>query len=428
MQKQTQIPDYPSVDNPLSAAALEAAATNGHHSVLEPYKPPGVPHGLPHVVNFATISSMNLPIQIRFLIIILARFANYDGVASVAVATLCEICEIGSKNTVERWLDLAAQVGVLRKEPNRGGKDRKSNSYTFLGKSRNWVPLPVGHPETVPIIALAEARHVIEQLQVKAARVDDLETEVEQLRAELALLRNGGAIGHPKVIDGVDDTSEPALGHSYETRVQADGQENDQAIGHCEVTNGPLHDPSHSYENADPASPEGNHGAIGHSEVTNGPTENPSEEASHSYEKPYSSTSLENHGAIGHSEVTNGSEEGQEYLARRSRVETLVQQHRNYYERSFDRRGVLGAIEFFSRSPENEQELIRQVKILDTGGDPRKSGTDPPVPAAGHPETEEEPDRYAVGDCPDCGRPFGTYGGARYCTDCTERRRRESEH
>ena len=149
MQKQSQSPDYPSVDDASNAAALEAAATNGHHSVLDPYKPPGVPHGLPHVVNFATISSMNLPIQIRFLIIMLARFANYDGVASVAVSTLCETCEIGSKNTVERWLGLAAQVGILRKEPNRGGQDRKSNSYTFLGKERNWVPLPVGHPETV---------------------------------------------------------------------------------------------------------------------------------------------------------------------------------------------------------------------------------------------------------------------------------------
>ena len=141
----------------------------------------------------------------------------------MAVSTLCETCEIGSKNTVERWLGLAAQVGILRKEPNRGGKDRKSNSYTFLGKERNWVPLPVGHPDTVPIIALAEARRlIIEELQVKASRVDNLETQVERLTAELALLRNGGAIGHSAVTNGADEASQPSPGHSHETRVPAD--------------------------------------------------------------------------------------------------------------------------------------------------------------------------------------------------------------
>ena len=72
--------------------------------------------------------------------------------------------------------------------------------------------------------------------------------------------------------------------------------------------------------------------------------------------------------------MTNGSNEGQEYLARRDRVESLVQRHRSYYERSFDRRGVLGAIEYFSRTAENEQELLRQVRILDAGEDPQKYG------------------------------------------------------
>ena len=57
-------------------------------------------------------------------------------------------------------------------------------------------------------------------------------------------------------------------------------------------------------------------------------------------------------------------DEGQEYLSRRARVEALVLAHRGYYDRSFDRRGVLGAIEFFSRSAENEQELLRQADIL----------------------------------------------------------------
>ena len=121
-------------------------------SVLEPYTPPNVPHGLPHVVRYATLSSMDLPLEVRFLIIIIARFANVHGVASVANSTLGEICRIGSHHTVERWISLASDVGILRKEPGRGGKDRKSNSYTFLGADRSWAPLPVGQPDTNPIV------------------------------------------------------------------------------------------------------------------------------------------------------------------------------------------------------------------------------------------------------------------------------------
>ena len=94
------------------------------------------------------------------------------GVASVANSTLGEICRIGSHHTVERWISLASDVGILRKEPGKGGKDRKSNSYTFLGEDRRWAPLPVGQPDINPIVALAQARRIIEELQVKAARVE----------------------------------------------------------------------------------------------------------------------------------------------------------------------------------------------------------------------------------------------------------------
>ena len=101
-------------------------------SALEPYVPPNVPH----VVRFATLSSMDLPPEVRFLIIMIARFVDVHGVASEANSTLGEICRIGSQHTVERWISLAADVGILRKEPGKGGKDRKSNSYTFLGEDR----------------------------------------------------------------------------------------------------------------------------------------------------------------------------------------------------------------------------------------------------------------------------------------------------
>ena len=135
----------------------------------------------------------------------------------------------------------------------------------------------------------------------------------------------------------------------------------------------------------------------------------------------------QSHGAIGHSEVTNGPDEGQEYLTRRARVQELVMNHRDYYQQSFNRRGVLGAIEFFSRSAENEQDLTRQVEILEAGGDPRQTGTGPPPEPEAQSQAPADSERYEVGQCPDCGRPFATYGGAEYCTDCTERRRRESE-
>ena len=432
MQSHQDSHDYPTVNDPSITSTPQSANSAGTLvSPPRPYIPPNVPHGLPHVVNFATLSSMDLPLEVRFLILILARFANVDGVTSVAVSTLCEICRIGSKNTVERWIGLAADVGILRKEPGRGGKDRKSNSYTFLGAARKWAPLPVGRPDTNPIVALAQARRLIEEIQPKAARVDELQAELNLLRAEVALLRNGSANGHPEVTNGEGEPPAAPPSDSYETAVPDDSRGNHGAIGHQEVTDGPSENPpveaSDSYESPDSGRPQGTHGAIGHSEVTNGSSGSSPVEASHSYKSPDSGSSQGTHKAIGHSEVTNGSDEGQEYLSRRARVEPLVMRHRTYYQQSFNRRGVLGAIEYFSRSAENEQDLIRQVGILEAGGDPRETSTGPPPGTAAQPQAQVDPDRYAVGDCPDCGRPFATHGGAEYCTDCTERRRRESE-
>ena len=408
------------------------------------------------MVRYATLSSMDLPLEVRFLIIMIARFADVHGVASVANSTLGEICRIGSHHTVERWISLASDVGILRKEPGRGGKDRKSNSYTFLGADRGWAPLPVGRPDINPIVALAQARRLIEELQAKAARVDDLE-------AELALLRNGHTNGHSEVTNGGDVPPAGAPSDSYETADSGTSQETRGTIGHSEVTNGSPDDPpdeashsyenpdsgssqgghgaishsevtndspeeaSHSYENPDSGSSQGAHGAIGHSGVTDGTPEDPPEEASHSYENPDSATSQGTHGAIGHSEVTNGPDEGQEYLPRRARVRELVMNHRDYYTKSFNRGGLPSAVEYFSRSAGHEQELMDQVALLEAGGNPRQTGTDPPPETGAQSQASEDSDRYGVGQCPDCGRPFATHGGATHCTDCTERRRRESE-
>ena len=126
--------------------------------------------------------------------------------------------------------------------------------------------------------------------------------------------------------------------------------------------------------------------------------------------------------------MSNGSDEGQEYLARRDRVESLVMKHRTYYDRSFHRRGVLGAIEYFSRSAENERELVRQVRILDAGQDPARASNEARQQTEGPtPPVNPETGRSEVEYCPDCGSPYTTFNGEERCPDCTGRRRRESE-
>ena len=433
MQDRNNRPDYSTVGDPSFSSTLTSAGNAGTSiSALEPYTPPNVPHGLPHVVRFATLSSMDLPLEVRFLIIMLARFANVDGVTTISVSTLCEICRIGSKNTVERWIGLAADVGILRKQTGKGGKDRKSNSYTFLGASRDWAPLPVGRPDTNPIVALAQARRLIEELQPRAARVDEMEAEVALLRAEVALLRNGSANGHPKVGNGEDEPPAAPPNDSYETAVPDDARESHGAIGHFLVTNGSSEsspeEASHSYETPDSGSSQGTHGAIGHLRVTNGSVEIPPDENPRSHEALVSEPSSATQGTISHSELSNGSDEGQEYLARRDRVEVLVMRHRAYYDRSFHRRGVLGAIEYFSRSVENERELVRQVGILDAGQNPGRTSNEASQQTEGPaPPVNPETGRSEVEYCPDCGSPYTTFNGEERCPDCTGRRRRESE-
>ena len=244
----------------------------------------------------------------------------------------------------------------------------------------------MGKPGINPLIELAQARRQNEELQGR----------VKELEAQLALLRNGGAIGHVEVTNG------------------------ERGI--------PLEEFPHSYEPANSDVSPGDAASIGHPEVTNGEREIPLDEASHSYEITVSDDSPEDIAAIGHSEVTNGPDEGQEYLARRDRVETLVMKHRTYYDRSFHRRGVLGAIEYFARSDENEQDLVRQVRILDAGKDPGRADDEAPhQPEGPSPPVNPETGRREVELCPDCNSPYTTFNGEERCPDCIESRRRESE-
>ena len=378
MQDHSAYPD-PSADSP-GAHANGAADTPV--DTTEPYVHPNIPLGLPHVVQFVEASIHHLPMSVRFVGDRMSRYANARGVVSIAIPFICQITGLGSKNTAEHHIRLMESMGVLEKRPGKGGNDRKSNTYIFLGEQRNWKPLPTERPGTDPWIALAQARR-----------------EIEELRAEIARLKNGGAIGHSGVTDGEEaEAPEPT---------------------------------SHSYETPDFSTSTEAHGAIGHSEVTDGSAETPPDENPQSHDPPHDPPDSESttQEPIGHSAVTVGSDEGQQYLARRGRVEALVTEHRGYYDRSF-RGGVLSAIHHFSLNSENEQELLRQVSVIRAGQEPGSSGAGAAQGGERPPPREErltESGRREVEYCPDCGSPYTTFNGEERCPDCTDLRRRESE-
>ena len=382
MQGQNAYPD-PLASSP---AGYSNGAANTPVDSAEPYVHPTIPLGLPHVVQFVEASIHHLPMSVRFVGDRLSRYANAKGEVSMAASFLCQITGLGSRNTADHHLRLIESLGVMEKRPGKGGKDRKSNTYVFLGGDRNWKPLPTERPGTDPWVALARSRRENEALR----------SEIEELQAELARLMNGGPIAHSELSNGPETA--------------------------------PTQDASHSYETSDPVRSSEESGPIAHSALSNGLDTIPPQDASHSYETADSGGSPEEPGPIAHSELSNGCGEGQEYLARRDRVESLVMRHRAYYDRSFHRRGVLGAIEYFSRSAENEQELVRQVGILDAGQDPARAGNEARQQTeAPTPPVNPESGRREVEYCPDCGSPYTTFNGEERCPDCTGRRRRESE-
>ena len=370
-----------------------------------PYRPPRIPVGLSSIVQFATESG-DLPWKERSIVILLSRFADHEGRATVAVSTLCRAMRIGSKNTVEKALNLAAHedVGILRKVSGKGGNGhaRKSNTYIFLGGHRNWEPLPQTKPGVHHMVALARANRRIEQLETENR---DQRAYIETLEAELTRLRNG--------------SHRDFIGHSPTGEVTNENPSGSPGIA------------SRSYETGAAALSNGDDIFIGHKKVTDEKEDTPPSTAPRDPDHPGTANTPAGNGDIDHPGVTTGPaagpDEGREYLARRARVEELVMEHGAYYRRSFSRRGLPGAVEYFSRSDENEQELLRQVRILEAGEDPRDTGTGPPPEPGAQSQSQADSDRYAVGQCPDCGRPFATHGGATHCTDCTERRRRESE-
>ena len=418
MQSHNAYPD-PLASSP---AAYNNGGANTPVGSAEPYVHPTIPLGLPHVVQFVEASLHHLPMSVRFVGDRLSRYANAKGEVSMAASFLCQITGLGSRNTADHHLRLIESLGVMEKRPGKGGKDRKSNTYVFLGEDRNWKPLPTERPGTDPWVALARSRRENEALR----------SEIEELQAELARLMNGGPIAHSELSNGPETVPTQDASHSYETSDSGGSPEEPGPIARSELSNGsetaPTQDASHSYETADSGGSPEEPGPIAHSELSNGSETAPTQDASHSYETADSRGSPEEPGPIAHSELSNGSGEGQEYLARRDRVESLVMKQRAYYDRSFHRRGVLGAIEYFSRSAENEQELVRQVGILDAGQDPARASNEARQQTEGPPPSvNPESGRREVEYCPDCGSPYTTFNGEERCPDCTGRRRRESE-
>ena len=360
-----------------------AEAGSPRHGYSEPTQlidPPRIPVGLPHVVQFVEGSLYNESLTVQNVGSKMSRYANKDGVVSIALDFICRITGLGSHHTATHAIEVMISLGVIEKHPGQGGHDRKSNSYRFLGERRQWTPPKAIPPGTNLPAAL---RKSLEDNEALAQENDDLRAQVEELQARLALLTNG----------------------------------------HTAVTDGGAPDPTDSYEPEDSEDPDR---TIRHSEVTDGRGDTTPETAPHSYETGNDDSPPGNSGAIRHSGVTDGLDEGQEYLARRERVQALVMEHRGYYGRSF-RGGLLSAIEFFSRNEENEAELVRQVDVLRAGQEPAESGSDPPWEREAPSVPMTASGRREVEYCPDCGSPYTTFRGAEYCPDCTDRRRREGE-
>ena len=207
--------------------SADSQATYGNGAIAtpvaatEPYVHPTIPLGLPHVVQFVEASLHHLPMSVRFVGDRMSRYANAKGAVSMAIPLICQITGLGSKNTAEHHIRLMESMGVLEKRPGKGGKDRKSNTYVFLGEQRNWKPLPTERPGTDPWIALAQARR-----------------ENEELRAVIARLMKGVAIGHSGVTDGQEAETPEPTSHSYETPDFSTHTGDHQAIGHSRVTDG----------------------------------------------------------------------------------------------------------------------------------------------------------------------------------------------
>ena len=403
-------------------AAQDPSSKNGAPEKRQPYVPPVIPMGLAHVVQFVTGSLLDQSAKCQLVGDRMSRYAQADGTVSMAQTFICEISGLGSKNTAIKYLETMRARGILEIEDEQGGNTRKSKRYRFLGDQFGWKPVAVERPGTDFRAALYEARQEIRDLRDEN---DNLRANNERLQAQLDLLTNGTATGHLEAISHSEVTNGEGVGtpetpsNSYETASSERPQESGDPIRHFGVTNG---EGSGTPETASPEPVEEPGASISHLEETDSEGAGTPETPSRSYETASSESPREPGDHTRHSEVTNGPTEGQEYLARRARVQPLVMEFRAYYDRSY-RGGTNSAVHYFSQNTDTEQELLMQVETLRTDRD--AAAEEPAQPSAA--EQPESSGRREVEYCPDCDNPFTTFGGADYCPDCTIRRRREGE-
>ena len=104
----------------------------------DPYVPPVIPMGLPHVVQYVTGSLLHMPGPFQLMADRMSRYANANGEVSIALEFLCKISALGSKNTAKGYIDKLTAMDMLETVHGQGGNERKSNTYRFLGGKRNW--------------------------------------------------------------------------------------------------------------------------------------------------------------------------------------------------------------------------------------------------------------------------------------------------
>ena len=116
----------------------------------DPYVHPTIPLGLPHVVNFVEASLHHLPMSVRFVGDRMSRYANAQGVVSMAVPFICQITGLGSKNTAEHHIRLLAAMGVLEKRPGKVAMTARATPMCSWASSATGSPCPRSGPAPTP--------------------------------------------------------------------------------------------------------------------------------------------------------------------------------------------------------------------------------------------------------------------------------------
>ena len=82
-------------------ASYDNGSTDAPVDNPDPFVPPRIPVGLPHVVQFVEGSLYHLPQTIENVGQKMSRYADKDGVVSIALPFLCNITGLGSHHTAD---------------------------------------------------------------------------------------------------------------------------------------------------------------------------------------------------------------------------------------------------------------------------------------------------------------------------------------